>query len=282
LLRYEAGKAEAADEELDILRIRLCSLESDPEGADPSPVKHIQAQIMALPPLEESLQIAKNQLVQTKTALERCKLLKIEDERQQAVMRNKYGATWSQPPLGQTEDFQSRADKAASEIQALLEKHDRLVAGPLHRLIDRLAKLDCKPSPALLDEQEDGLASDEIKSSLDALNSLAVCRTALLSKLKDAISDDDISDRLLHPQQSKSTEVFETELRKFDGICDEIEGNVSEHMKLKKIIEEHLADEERRGTRNRQCLGLDEMEKSMTAIQGASLQILQSIEYAMR
>lgn len=279
LLRYETGKVEAADEELEILQIRLCSLENDSDGTESSPVKQIQAQIAALPPLEDSLQTAKSQLSQIKVALEHCKLLKIEDERMQMAMRSKYGATWSQPPLAQSEDFQSRVDKTASEIQELIDKHDRQVAQSLHRLIDRIARLDCKPSSALLDAQEEEPSSHEIKKSVDALNRLAVTRAALLSKLKDAISDDDISDRLLHPQQSKSTELFEAELRKFDGLCDEIEGNVSEHTKLKKTIEEHFADEERKDIRNRASLGLDEIERGMATIQGAASQIAKSIEY---
>lgn len=282
ILRYETCKAEAADEELDVLRMRLCSLESSTDGTSASPARQLQAQIGTIPSVEEALRTAKEQMSQARMTLERCALLRIEDQRHQQAMKGKYGPAWTLAPLVPSgEDYQARVEAVEAEMSKLGEGHVRHVAQPLAMLLDRVGRLESASSSSLLDGHDDvDGAKREMKAALDSSSRLGATRASLIARLKDAISQDDISDRLL-PQQQKGDELFQEELRKFDSLCDGIEANVAEHLRLKAIIDGLLADEERRGSRSRQCLGLDELERSSAAIHSAASQLLRSIEYTI-
>jgi hypothetical protein len=277
LLRYEAVKVQEVDEDFELLSARIGS--SRPKVHEDH-FTDLQRKLIGVEDIEPDRVRSEQAIKQAKTALEQIALLLHEDQQRHCRNAAKFGASWTIDPLSQDEysALSQAVGSAEQTLQRLVQEHLCKVAGKLEELLGQISKKTVtNKSESLIDgdhvstQQSTGLILKELQS-------LAVQRGIKLEALRQQIIDDDIADKLVH---CKEVDVlFDTELRKFDKACAEIEANTAEHQEkassLASLLE--LGDKQRQAERS--SLGLGELEQKCDELLRSSKNILAQLRYS--
>ncbi len=134
--------------------------------------------------------------------------------------------------------YEQKLSKSSGAIYAItpqMKQDMAILTGPADALLRLVRTGSTRSNSGIEDEQsasDRGGDVERVRCILEELEGLSTGRTGMLSKLKEQILADDISDSLALAKGQDISALFHEELGKFDKTCSLIEENISRNTNL--------------------------------------------------
>lgn len=267
ILRYEKAKCQAAEEELALLRTKAERI-----GGDSLALQYNRL----MRELEEagdrsSIEHADGLLRACERKFEEIARFQTEDSAMLQQFRAMYGEIGLAPlDLNGLAEYKERVNAAQNIVHRALGDYEARVQSHLQS-----AKLDDALKKELL-----GFASTAggCEEHLRELIRLEADRARDLEELKTKILEDDIGEKILK-HQGDPAELFDRELRKFDGMCDRIEASLGQHKDLAQAIQREAVGHQGAAEQRWRELGLEAAQDRVQAAKREKTAIEDTLKY---